>query len=128
MTALAGVRRQLTEAREALDVSSAHARAGEVDPAYRAALRSRNLLFHATRGLAAARGEPLPEMPVTAGPDGAPDDHAAARGALDAALAAFDGGGDADIAALQQKVAAARVPYARWLGWLRAEVAAQLKR
>ncbi len=123
MTALAGVRRQLTEAREALDESSARALAGEVDPAYRAALRSRNLLFHATRGLAAARGQELPEMPVTAGPGGALDDHEAARAALDAALAV----GDADIAALQEKVAAVRPPYARWLGWLREQVAKTLK-
>lgn len=114
---LDGVRRQLTEALGALDAAVDHARRGEVDPAYRAALRSRNLLFHATRGLAAARGEPLPEMPVTGAPGGALEDAAPARAALEAALAVTDD------RTMVDPLQAARVPYARFLGYLRAEVA-----
>jgi hypothetical protein len=113
---LAGVRRQLEEARVALIESATHAAAGALDPAYRACLRSRNLLFHATRGVAAARGEPLPEMPVTGGPGGSLDDQPAALAALDAALAVGD---DLTLAPLLD---AARPPYARYLGWLREAV------
>ena len=115
---LAGVERQLREARQSLDESLAHARAGGFDPAYRSALRSRNLLFHATRGLAAARGQELPEMPVVAGAPGNFDDADAALAALDAALAPFP---DPELAALDEKIAAARAPYGRWLGFLREE-------
>jgi hypothetical protein len=115
---LAGVRRQLGEARETLVASAAAAARGEFDPAYRGALRSRNLLFHATRGLAAARGEPLPEMPAVGVAGGGLDDHAAALAAIDAALATA---GD-DTAELPPHVAAAKPAYARYLGWLREEV------
>jgi hypothetical protein len=121
---LAGIHRQLTEAREALEESLAQARADGFDPAYRAALRSRNLLFHATRGLAAARGQELPEMPVVAGVPGALPDADAALAALDAALALLP---DPDLAALDAALVAARLPYSRWLGFLREEVAKRLR-
>lgn len=111
---LAGVRRQLAEAREALEQSAAHAERGELDPAYRAALRSRNLLFHATRGLAAARGEPMPEMPVVGVDGGALADHRRALAALASCLAVAD-----DLVDMPACIAAARAPYARYLGWLR---------
>jgi hypothetical protein len=120
---LAGIQRQLTEALEALDQSLAHARADAVDPAYRSALRSRNLYFHAVRGLAAARGQELPEMPVVAGKPGTLTDGEAARSAVAAALALFP---DADLAALDSALAAARPPYAAWLGFLREEVGRRL--
>ena len=113
---LAGVRRQLTEARDALVESAGHAGRGEYDPAYRRALRSRNLLFHAARGLAAARREELPEMPVTGAPGGAIDDHHGGVAAIDAALAV------ADDLEMGPHLDAARPPYARYLGWLRDEV------
>ena len=122
---LAGIHRQLIEARQALVESSDRARAGEPDPAYRLALRSRNLLFHATRGLAAARGQDLPEMPVVAGKPGTLEDASAALSALDAALALFP---EPDHAALDQALAAARVPYVAWLGFLREEVGKTLRR
>jgi hypothetical protein len=128
---LAGVERQLREARESLEESLAHARADAFDPAYRAALRSRNLLFHATRGLAAARGHELPEMPVVAGTPGALDDAPAALVALDGALARVSGEDAAhplDLAALDEALAAARPPYSRWLGFLREAVARSLRR
>jgi hypothetical protein len=121
---LAGVRRQLGEAREALVESGAAAARGEFDPAYRAALRSRNLLFHATRGLAAARGEPLPEMPAVGVDGGGPADHAPALAAVEAALAVD---GDDDAAAMPPHVARAKESYARWLGFLRAEVGKLLR-
>src|SRR5437773_8724496 len=114
---LAGVRRQIEEARQALAESAEHARQDEIDPAYRAALRSRNLLFHAMRGLAAARGEPLPEMPVVGIPGGALEDHRPALQALAAALAVAD-----DTAQMPAILETARLPYARYLGWLRDEV------
>jgi hypothetical protein len=121
---LAGIQRQLTEARESLDHSLAQARADAFDPAYRAALRSRNLYFHAVRGLAAARGQDLPEMPVVAGAPGAFTDADAALAALDAALALFP---DPDVAALDAALSAARGPYAAWLGLLREEVGRRLR-
>ena len=114
---LAGVRRQIEEAREALIASAEAVAKGEVDPAYRLALRSRNLLFHATRGVAAARGEELPEMPVTGAPGGAPEDHVPALAALTAALAVDDDARDMPV-----HLEAARIPYARYLGYLRLEV------
>jgi hypothetical protein len=114
---LAGVRRQLEEAREALTDSAARAAAGDYDPAYRAALRSRNLLFHATRGLAAARGEELPEMPVVGVPGGAHADHEAALAAVERALAGPD-----DVVAMGRVLDEARPPWARYLGWLRDEL------
>jgi hypothetical protein len=127
---LAGVERQLREARESLEESLAHARADAFDPAYRAALRSRNLLFHAARGLAAARGHELPEMPVVAGAPGGLDDAASAITAVDGALAlaASDAAVGVDLAALDTALAAARAPYSRWLGFLRDAVARNLKR
>ena len=120
-TMLTGVRRQLSEARAALVESGAHAARAEWDPAYRAALRSRNLLFHAARGLAAARGEPMPQTPVTGGEVGARSDQAAALAVLDDALATED-----EVVALPRLVAAARDPFARYLGWLKFEVAKTL--
>src|SRR3954468_13765606 len=96
---LAGIQRQLTESREALEQSLAHAQKSAFDPAYRAALKSRNLLFHATRGLAAARGQDLPEMPVVAGKAGAIDDATPAKAALDHCLSLFP---DPDPAALDE--------------------------
>jgi hypothetical protein len=119
---LAGVRRQLTEAREALAESAAQAEAGAYDPAYRAALRSRNLLFHAARGLAAAKGRPLPEMPVVGIPGGGRGDHLAALDALDRALAI------GEHEQMDAPVEEARLPYARYLGWLRDEVGKALGR
>jgi hypothetical protein len=121
---LAGIQRQLSEARESLEESLAHARTDGFDPAYRSALRSRNLLFHATRGLAAARGQDLPEMPVVAGAPGSLEDAGVALTALGAALALLP---DADLAALDAALAAARAPYSRWLGFLREEVAKRLR-
>lgn len=115
---LAGVRRQLTEAREALVQAAGEAARGAFDPAYRLALRSRNLLFHATRGLASARGDEPPEMPVVGVPGGSASDHTAALAAIDAALAAEDDARD-----MPRPVAAAAAPYAKFLGWLRGEVA-----
>src|SRR5436853_6269114 len=117
---LDGVRRQVTEAREALAKSIAHAQAGEVDPAYRAALGSRNLLFHAERGLAAAHGQPLPEMPVVGVPGGGLGDHRAALAALERALALTDDG------EMSGPIAEARTPYGLYLGWLRDEVGRSL--
>src|SRR5438128_1823097 len=114
---LAGVRRHLEEAREALVSSVEAAGRGDVDPAYRLALKSRNALFHAQRGVAAARGETLPEMPVSGSPGGGIDDHLAALGALDAALGATD-----DTQEMPRWFDAARIPYARYLGWLREQV------
>jgi hypothetical protein len=114
---LQGVRRQLHEARAALCEAAEHAAAGRFDPAYRAALRSRNLLFHATRGLAAARGEPLPEVPVVSGSEGTLLDHQGALARLDAALAVSD-----DAAQMPAELAGAREPYGRFLGFLRNEV------
>ncbi len=122
---LAGVQRQLSEARQSLDESLTQARVDAFDPAYRAALRSRNLLFHAARGLAAARGQELPEMPVVAGAAGAIDDAVSSLAALDAALALTVA--DPDLAALDAAIAAARVPYSRWLGYLREAVGRQLR-
>ena len=113
---LAGVRRQLMEARESLVEAAARSGEGAFDPAYRAALKSRNLLFHAQRGLAAALGETLPEMPVVGGPDGSHADHLAALHALDATLAVEDD------QAMGAPLDDARAPYARFLGWLRDEV------
>ncbi len=121
---LAGIHRQLTESCEALDESIAHAKQGAFDPAYRAALKSRNLLFHATRGLAAARGQELPEMPVVAGTSGSLDDAAPARAALDDCLARFP---DPDLAALDAALAAARGPFSHWLFFLREEVGKTLR-
>ncbi len=119
---LAGVRRQLEEARELLVESARQASLGAVDPAYRAALRSRNLLFHATRGVAAARGEALPEMPAVGVQGGGFADHAAALDAIAAALALDDD------AAMAEPARLARDAYARYLGWLRDEVAKTLRR
>lgn len=119
---LGGVRRNLLEARQALVESVDALGRGEVDPAYRSALRSRNLLFHAARGLAAARGEPLPEVPVTGAPDGTPDAHGPALAALDAALAVTD-----DAREMPAHLDNAKVPYARYLGWLREQVGKLLR-
>ncbi len=118
---LNGVRRQLEEAREALARSAAHAARGEHDPAYRAALRARNLVFHATRGVAAARGEELPEMPVVGTTVGALADHEPVLAAIDAALAVEDD------RAMVDPLAAARAPCGRYLGWLRDEVARAMR-
>jgi hypothetical protein len=121
---LAGIQRQLSESRDALDDSIAHARKNAFDPAYRAALKSRNLLFHATRGLAAARGQELPEMPVVAGKSGSLSSSEAARLALDACLALFP---DPDPAALEVAISAAREPFSHWLFFLREEVGKSLR-
>jgi hypothetical protein len=121
---LAGIERQLTEARQSLEESLSQARADAWDPAYRAALRSRNLLFHATRGLAAARGEELPEMPVVAGTPGSFADGESALTAVDAARALLP---DADLTALDAALTATRGPYARWMGLLREEVGRRLR-
>ena len=115
--ALTGVRRQLEEARATLAESASHATRGEYDPAYRLALRSRNLLFHATRGLAAARGEPLPEVPVVSGPSGELRDHEACLALLEAALGVTDDGRE-----MPAVLAALRDPYSKFLGFLRNEV------
>jgi hypothetical protein len=120
---LAGVRRQLEEARQAFVDSVESARRGEYDPAYRVALRARNLLFHATRGVAAARGEALPEMPVVGVAGGGLDDHAFVLEAIAGALAAQD-----DIAEMPAWLTAARPPCARYLGWLRDEVGRLVRR
>jgi hypothetical protein len=120
---LAGVRRQLAEARATLVDSAAAAARGEFDPGYRAALRSRNLLFHATRGIAAARGEPLPEMPAVGIPGGGLADHEPALAAVDAALAV-----EADAADMPPHLALARKSYALYLGWLRDELGKILRR
>jgi hypothetical protein len=120
---LIGVRRQLTEAREALVESASFAGEGKFDPAYRAALKSRNLLFHATRGLAAARGEPMPEMPVVSTQVGTLADHVAALAELDAALSTDDA---SELDAMPPRLAAAKAPYGRYLGWLRFEVGKML--
>jgi len=121
---LGGVRRQLEEARAALADSGDRAARGDFDGAYRVALRSRNLLFHATRGLAAARGEPLPEMPVVGatGGGGSLEDGKSASEALAKALAATD-----DLVEVPPLLAAARAPYARYLGFLRDEVGRRLR-
>jgi hypothetical protein len=121
---LAGIQRQLGEARDALAQSLTEARADAFDPAYRAALRSRNLLFHATRGLAAVRGEELPEMPVVAGAPGNLDDASAAAAVLDGAIGLFP---DPDLNALDAALSSARAPYGRWLGFLREEVGRRLR-
>ncbi len=120
---LAGVRRQLDEARATLRESIEAARRGEMDPAYRSALRSRNLLFHATRGLAAARGEALPEMPAVGVPGGGLDDHAPALEAIEAALAVED-----DAAEMAPHVARAKTHYARYLGFVREELGKILRK
>ena len=122
---LAGIQRQLMESHAALEESATHARAGVFDPAYRAALKGRNLLFHAARGLAAARGQELPEMPVVAGKTGSLEDAAPSLAALDDALALFP---DPDLAVLDATLDAARVPFSRWLAFLRQEVARSLGR
>jgi hypothetical protein len=119
---LAGVRRQLAESRAALVEAAEAGARGEYDPAYRAALRSRNLLFHATRGLAAARGEDLPEMPAVGIAGGSLADHAPALAAVDAALAAAD-----DAAEMVPHVARAKTSYALVLGFLREELGKQLR-
>ena len=119
---LAGVRRQLDESRAALVESGEAATRGDFDPAYRAALKSRNLLFHATRGIAAARGEPLPEMPAVGVPGGGLGDQAPALAAVDDALAVTD-----DAREMGPHLARAKEHYARWLGWLREEVAKLLR-
>ncbi len=121
---LAGVRRQLDEARETLVASAEAAARGDFDPAYRSALRSRNLLFHAERGLAAARGEPLPEMPAVGVPGGGLDDHRAALAAVDAALAVEE----SDAEAMPPHVLRAKASYARYLGWAREEVGKILRK
>ena len=113
---LDGVRRQVEEARTALLQSAERAALGDFDMSYRTALASRNQLFHATRALAAARHETMPEMPVTGLPGGSFADYLAARAQLDAALAMRD-----DIT-MVSPLAAARAPYARYLGWLRDEL------
>lgn len=119
---LAGVRRQLEEAREALRSSVESAAKGDYDPAFRLALRSRNLLFHAMRGLAAARGEALPEMPVTGIPGGGLSDQHGAFAALEAALASTE---DLEMPAALEP---GRLPYARYLGWLREEVGKMMRK
>jgi hypothetical protein len=119
---LNGVRRQLAEAREALVESAGHAAESAWDPAYRKALRSRNLLFHATRGIAAARGEPLPEMPAVGIAGGGLAHHAEALAAIDAALAVED-----DPAEMPPHLAAAKTAYAPYLGWLREAVGTELR-
>jgi hypothetical protein len=120
---LAGVRRQIEEARAALRESAASAGDGEYDPAYRTGLRSRNLVFHAMRGLAAARGEPLPEMPFTSVPGGSLGDYDEAAKALDAALAVTH-----DAVQMPACLERARIPYSRYLGWLRDEVGRLMRR
>ena len=75
------------------------------------------LLFHAMRGLAAARGEPLPEVPVVSGPSGELRDYEAAVAVLEAALAVTDDGRE-----MPAILAAVRDPYAKYLGFLRNEV------
>jgi hypothetical protein len=117
MIELAGVRHQLEEARRLLAAPAAHARAGAADPAYRSALDARNQLFHATRGLAAARGEPLPEMPVLSVAGGSLADHEACLRVLDQALAVTD-----QRAELPAILARAREPFSRYVGWARGEV------
>ena len=121
-TTLAGVRRQLEEARVLLGESAQAAARGEHDPAYRAALRMRNLVFHAERGLAAARGRELPEMPVVGGKPGGLEDHAPVDAALVSALGVAD-----DIAEMPAHLDALKPPLARYLGWLREEVARQMR-
>jgi hypothetical protein len=115
-TKLAGVRRQIEEAVAALKEATSHATYREYDPAYRAALKSRNLLFHAVRGLAAAAGKDLPETPVTGTPGGNVKDARPALEALEAALA------DENDQSLGKHLEAAMAPYARFLGFLRDEV------
>ena len=122
---LAGIQRQLTESREALEHSIAHAQQNAFDPAYRAALKSRNLLFHATRGLAAARGQELPEMPVVAGKSGSLDDAPLAKSALDHCLSLFP---EPDLVALDAAISAAREPFSHWLHFLREEVGKSLRK
>ena len=72
--------------------------------------------FPTLKALAAARHETMPEMPVTGLPGGSFADYLAARAQLDAALAMRD-----DIT-MVSPLAAARAPYARYLGWLRDEL------
>jgi hypothetical protein len=121
---LAGIHRQLSESKEALEESIAHAEKSAFDPAYRAALKSRNLLFHATRGLAAARGQVLPEMPVVAGKSGSLEDAPLAKSALDHCLSLFP---EPDLVALDAALAAAREPFSHWLHFLREEVGKALR-
>jgi hypothetical protein len=118
---LAGVRRQLEEARAKLAESGAHAGKGEFDPAYRTALRARNLIFHAKRGLAAAHGQPLPALPVTGGEPGALTDHVEVLSALDAALGVAD-----DRDEIPPFLRALEPALERYLGWLKREVRSML--
>ena len=116
---LDGVRRQLGEARALFVEVERVARAGELDNAYRAALRARNLVFHATRGLAAARGEDLPEMPIVGGmgKESSPDELAIVISTIDAALTVAD-----DAAEMPDALRPLVAPLVRVLGWLREEV------
>jgi hypothetical protein len=59
-------------------------------------------------------------MPITAGAPGTLDDHQAALAALDATIGVEP---SAEMAEMPGQLAAAREPYARYLGFLRAEVA-----
>ena len=117
---LAGVRRQLGEARDALAESGQHALAGRYDPAYRAALKGRNQLFHATRGLAIAGGQEPPEMPIVGGAvQGVLTDLEPALTAIEAALGVED-----DLTEMPPRLTADLVKggLARYLAWLRTEV------
>ena len=117
---LAGVRRQLTEAQTALQESRDHAAAGRYDPAYRAALKGRNQIFHATRGLLIARGEDPPEMPIVGGPTaGILTDLDPTLTAITTALTAED-----DLQEIPPLLSNpdTKEALARYLAWLRTEV------
>ena len=113
---LAGVRRQLEEAQQLFEETATLAAQGQYDAAYRLALRARNLVFHAARGLAAARAETLPETPVVSIPGGGLQDIEPVRAGIAAALAVSD---DLTMPSQLTKMYPA---LARYLGWLRDEV------
>jgi hypothetical protein len=113
---LAGVRRQLEEAQQLFAEIATLAAEGQYDPAYRLALRARNLVFHAARGLAAARTETMPETPIVGIPGGGLQDLEPVRAGIAAALAVSD-----DLT-MPAELMQMYPSLARFLGWLRDEV------
>lgn len=122
------VRFNLENARRDLGESVRHAEAGEVEQAYKLALRARNGVFHGRRAWTALAGVPEPRMPVTGVMNGRLEDHRRAADALAEGIALCDGGGDGPPpAGLEPAIRAAESAFVEYLGYLKDEVGKRMR-
>lgn len=116
---LVGVRRQLEDAARLLGDAQARSDVGADEDAYRAALASRNELFHALRALAHARDDEPPEVPPVGVPGGDLSAFADAQAAFADTLAVEDD------RTMIEPLVRVKLAYGRVLGVLRERAFAQ---